>query len=97
MPTARCMLAETLDCLPADDPRARQSRRVNALMGHPLIFARAVRAAALPPPLRIVDLGAGDGTLMLGLARRWAALSRVLRLRAARLRDLATRQPPARQ
>lgn len=76
MAMTRCVVPEILDYLPSDDSQARRSRRdlqrVNALMGHPLIFARAVRAAALPPPRRIVEIGAGDGTLMVSLARRWA-------------------------
>ena len=64
---------EILDELPADDPRAIQSRRdlqkVNAFMGHPGMVVRALRAAPRRPRL-LVELGTGDGTLMLRVARR---------------------------
>ncbi len=66
---------ELLDDLPANDPRAirsrRDLRRLNAFMGHAGIIARAVRQAyGGQPPRQIVDLGAGDGTLMMCLAKR---------------------------
>ena len=70
---------ELLDSMTAADPRAirarRDLRRVNALMGHASIFSRVLRDAASPerPSGRIVDLGAGDGTLMLRLARGLAS------------------------
>ena len=64
---------EILDGLPADDPRAIQSRRdlqkVNAFMGHPGMVIRALRAAPAPPRL-VVELGTGDGTFLLRVARR---------------------------
>ena len=68
---------ELLDELPAADRRAIRSRRdlqrVNAWMGHAHIMARTM-AAALPdrPPQSIVELGAGDGTLLLRIAKRIA-------------------------
>lgn len=74
---------EILDSLPPDDPRAVGSRadlrRLNFLMGHAGFLTRALfrRRGGNPfpsRPLRLVELGAGDGTLMLRLARRWAAL-----------------------
>ena len=74
---------ELLDYLPADDPQALGSRgdlrRVNTLMGHADILTQAFRENLAPVfpalrPLRIVDLGAGDGTLLLGLAQLWSAL-----------------------
>ena len=69
---------ELLDDLPADDPRAIQSRRdlrrVNMLMGHPRLVTRALQRP--PAPLRfLVELGAGDGTLLLRVARRLGAQS----------------------
>ena len=79
----RTVEPELLDYLPADDPQALGSRadirRVNALMGHAGILTQAFRENSDPaystqPRLRIVELGAGDGTLLLGLARRWSAL-----------------------
>ena len=64
---------ELLDDLPADDPRAIQSRRdlqkVNTFMGHPGIVTGALRRP--PVPLRfLVELGAGDGTFLLRVATR---------------------------
>ncbi|MBI4005429.1 MAG: methyltransferase domain-containing protein [Gammaproteobacteria bacterium] len=69
---------ELLDTLPADDPCAQRARRdlqrVNVIMGHVIIWKRIMKMASLPrAPRVIVELGAGDGTLMLRLARRWAA------------------------
>jgi Methyltransferase domain len=65
---------ELLDELPADDRRAIRARRdlqrVNAWMGHAHIMARALAAPfSRRAPRSIVDLGAGDGTLLLRLAR----------------------------
>src|SRR5687767_13895916 len=69
---------ELLDDLPADDPRAirsrRDLRRVNTFMGHPGLVTRALRRP--PAPLRfLVELGAGDGTLLLRVAKRLGAQS----------------------
>lgn len=76
----RSLQAELLDELPADDPRAvgsrRDLRRINALMGNARLMARAVRGAALQAvPRRIVDLGAGDGTFLLGWVCRMPSLA----------------------
>jgi Methyltransferase domain len=71
---------ELLDELPAGDRRAIGSRRdlqrVNAWMGHAHIMLRALAAAFTDrSPRSIVELGAGDGTLLLRLAKsiapRW--------------------------
>jgi hypothetical protein len=66
---------ETLDQLAESDPRAVRSRadlrRINRVMGTRTIMLRALRHA-IAAPRRIIELGAGDGTLMLGLARRLA-------------------------
>ena len=77
---------ELLDILPADDPDAVQSRRdlkfLNAFMRHPGIMARRMRRHAVVAPKRIIELGAGDGSLMLRLARRlarhWPGVATVL-------------------
>lgn len=78
----RAVAPEILDDLPPADPQAVGSRadlrRLNFIMGHAGILARALppppaAAAASRRPLRLVELGAGDGTLLLRLARRWAA------------------------
>jgi len=68
---------ELLDALPSDDPRAVRSRndlrRVNRLMGTQAVIGDALdgllreRSSA-----RVIELGAGDGTLMLRLARQRA-------------------------
>lgn len=70
---------EWLDELPAADARASRSRcdlrRVNRLMGHRGILCRGLRGLmGSDVPARIVELGAGDGTLLLSAARELAAI-----------------------
>ncbi len=67
--------AELLDELPADDPRAvrsrRDLRRVNRLMGNaPILLREIERQVESGAPPHLVELGAGDGSLMLRIARR---------------------------
>jgi hypothetical protein len=78
----RVVEPERLDELPPADPRAIGSRtdlrRLNFIMGHARILSRAFRrhldeTLGRSQPLRLVELGAGDGTLLLRLARRWSA------------------------
>lgn len=77
---ARTVRPEILDELPAADPRAIRSRRdlqrVNRVMGSCGILSRALRRtlASAPPhaPLRILELGAGDGSLALRIAKQLA-------------------------
>jgi len=74
----RVVSAETLDSLAEHDPAAMQSRRdlqrVHRVMGTRGIVLDAMRGMAglrqEAAPLRILELGAGDGSLMLGVARR---------------------------
>jgi len=71
----RCLEPEWLDELPPHDPRAIRSRhdlrRVNTLMMNTAIIARALDCAfPASPPRTIMEIGAGDGTLMLRLAKR---------------------------
>jgi SAM-dependent methyltransferase len=73
----RVLEPETLDHLAPDDPVAERSRRdlrrVNRFMGARGILARAMRRAAVErrrTPLRILEIGCGDGLLMLDVARR---------------------------
>jgi hypothetical protein len=71
----RCVESELLDEMPADDPRAvrsrRDLRRLNALMGNVGVLNAALRAPFHGRvPRRVADLGAGDGSVMLRLARR---------------------------
>lgn len=69
---------ELLDDLAVTDPRAQRSRddlrRIHLAMATLSIMLRALdRATASSPPRTILELGAGDGSLMLRLARRRAA------------------------
>jgi SAM-dependent methyltransferase len=68
--------AEWLDELPPEDRRARASRadlrRVNRWMGQGAILQRLLRDVCTTPPRRILELGCGDGSFMLHLARRLA-------------------------
>jgi hypothetical protein len=65
---------EWLDELPAGDPRAVRSRRdlkrINGWMLQASIMTRLLLAHQAEAPRRIVELGAGDGTFMLAVARR---------------------------
>ena len=91
MMLARALEPESLDHLAPDDPVAQRSRRdlrrVNAFMGARRILARALARAVVAgagagadananAPLRILELGCGDGRLMLDVARhrgdRWS-------------------------
>ncbi len=72
----RTVSAETLDELPHDDPAAvrsrRDLRRVNRVMGASGILLGAlhrVLPAAPERPLRLVEIGCGDGHLMLDVAQ----------------------------
>ncbi len=83
MKLERTVARETLDHLPASDPAAQRSRRdlvrVHGAMGTRAIVARGwqalVSARRATAPLKILELGAGDGTLLLGVAQvlapRW--------------------------
>jgi hypothetical protein len=69
---------EILDGLSASDPRAirarRDLRRINRVMASSSILNRGIDSATRGrTPHSIVELGAGDGTLLLGVARRRAA------------------------
>lgn len=80
----RLVLPEILDELPPDDPRAQRSRRdlrrIHRVMRSASILRRAF--GRMPSPRRIIELGAGDGTLLLRLARRldppWKAVELTL-------------------
>ena len=70
----RVIEPELLDHLLPDDPMAigsrRDLRRVNAWMGNAALLETLVSRFDLPQPLSVLELGAGDGTLLLRLARR---------------------------
>jgi len=75
--TSRAVLPELLDHLDPGDPRARRSRRdlqrIHVAMGtlHALRLG-ITRLNLAQAPRRILELGAGDGTLLLRLARSFA-------------------------
>jgi hypothetical protein len=79
MISERCIEPELLDALAPDDPRARRARRdlqrVNSVMGQTAAWHRVLQAgfATGQSPSTIAELGAGDGTLLLRLARKWSA------------------------
>jgi len=71
----RTLHPELLDTLPADHPDAigsrRDLRRLNTLMGHDGIIATSLEEIfPNQPPSSIVEIGAGDGQLLLRVARR---------------------------
>lgn len=79
-PLPRTVAAEALDGLAADDPQAMRSRR-DLRRVHRVMRTRSTLLHALqgmtalhhkPEPLRVLELGAGDGSLMLGVARALA-------------------------
>ncbi len=78
---------EWLDELPPDDPRAVASRkdlrRINALMRHAAVFARILPSRR---PLRLLEIGAGDGAFTLEVAKRVAGRGAPIRLTLLDLR-----------
>ena len=90
MPLPRVVLPETLDALAEDDPRAirsrRDLRRVNRVMGTRAIMLRGLADVVAPrargTALRVLEPGAGDGSLMLALAEKlsvsWPAVELTL-------------------
>jgi hypothetical protein len=86
----RAVSRETLDVLAASDPRALRSRRdlrrINRIMGTCGIIIRGMQATigrcSRDPPLRVLELGAGDGSVMLRVAQElskaWPAVQLTL-------------------
>jgi hypothetical protein len=94
----RSVCPEALDNLDPKDPRAlrarRDLRRVHRAMGSLAILRSAISQLRLAaPPKRILELGAGDGTLLLRLARtlsgKWRGVELTL-LDRQRVIDLET-------
>jgi len=81
MTIPRVVTAEMLDHLAPNDPAARRSRRdlvrVHRAMGTRRVVSRGLQALVSTQragaPLRILELGAGDGSLLLGVARSLAS------------------------
>jgi hypothetical protein len=73
---SRAVLPELLDALPPDDPRAIRSRadlrRVNRWMGQARLMTRLLRGYGRSPPRRMLEIGCGDGSFMLRVARNLA-------------------------
>jgi hypothetical protein len=93
--SARSVTQERLDHLAADDPLAIRSRRdlqrVHRAMGSLSILRHAVARLALPnTPRRILELGAGDGTLLLRFARAQRPRWHGVELRLLDRQDLLT-------
>ena len=69
----RAVKAELLDGLPPTDPGAQGSRRdlqrLNDLMGHAGLAARALSRLHNGETFQLIDLGGGDGTFLLSVAR----------------------------
>jgi hypothetical protein len=73
----RVVEPELLDTLAPDDPRAIRSRadlrRINRLMATQTLLGAVLDTMLQgPAPMRLIELGAGDGMLLLRLARRRA-------------------------
>lgn len=94
----RALETEWLDVMSADDPEAKASRRdlrlVNRLMFSAALAARQLNTlyTARTAPRRILDLGTGDGTLTLALAKklspRWPGVEVILLDRQDLLADV---------
>ena len=89
----RRVVPEWLDELPATAPEAAASRadlrRLNRLMGHAGLLAKALRPA-MASGRRIVELGGGDGTLLLRVARILAPLAHGLQVTLVDRHDLVS-------
>lgn len=72
----RQLASETLDMLAQDDPRAIRSRhdlqRINRIMGSVGMISAALDRSGRVPQ-RMIELGAGDGSMMLRLATRFSS------------------------
>jgi SAM-dependent methyltransferase len=71
----RQVVPEELDDLKPEDPRAQRSRRDlqrihRAMRSVAILRGALARLRLRTPPRRIIELGSGDGTLVLRLARR---------------------------
>jgi hypothetical protein len=91
---------ELLDELAPTDPLARRSRsdlqRLHRIMGTHSMMLRELRNLRLPhPPVRILELGAGDGTLMLRLAHALAPVWPCVQLTLLDRHELLSRETRA--
>lgn len=96
----RTLHAELVDDLPAHHPAAietrRDLRRINTLMGHARIFVRSLKKAfPKRPPTRILEIGAGDGEILLRVAQRLAGRWTDMDVTFVDLQDLLTKKTKA--
>ena len=89
----RSLQAELVDELPPEHPDAiktrRDLRRINTLMGHTGILARALDSVApAGREVRVIEIGAGDGELFLRVAQQLASKSRSADVTFVDLQDL---------
>lgn len=94
----RTLHPELLDTLPAHDTGAigsrRDLRRLNNLMGHARIIARWLKKIfPNKPPAHVLEIGAGDGQLLLRVAKRLNA-SRWIESQPDHLPNRVTKLPP---
>jgi hypothetical protein len=75
----RIVQTELLDRLLPADPRAIRSRRdlqrINWWMRHPAVMAHALRSHLPQSPKQITELGAGDGSFLLHVVRKFKNIS----------------------
>jgi len=90
---ARSLHSELVDDLPSDHPGAIQTRRdlrrLNLFMGHAGILARALQNNfARYLSFRLIEIGAGDGEVLLRVARRLRGKWRGVEATLVDLQDL---------
>ncbi len=97
----RTLQPELLDALPADDASAigsrRDLRRLNKLMGHARLIARALENIfPNEPPSTILEIGAGEGQLLLRVAHDLSKRTppRWIESKRNRIVENATQFPP---
>ena len=94
MALQRLVEREFLDELSPLDPRAIGSRRdlcrINAWMMQAKLMARLLASYGKGQPRTILDLGSGDGTFMLKVARRLSPIWRDVTVQLLDTRDLVT-------
>ena len=96
----RSLQAELVDELPPEHPEAiktrRDLRKINTLMGHTGILARALDSVtSAGREVRIIEIGAGDGEMFLRVAQRLAGKSRGADVTFVDLQDLLRDQTKA--
>jgi hypothetical protein len=90
----RMVEPELLDALQPEDSRAvgsrRDLRRINTWMRQSVIMARLLGGYGRVAPRTILELGAGDGTFMLGVAKRIVPAWSGVTVRMVDRQDLVT-------